>query len=250
MGSRLRNLVGSTIGLLPVRVRAGAAKGARWTLFPWTSYWRGTHEPAIQEAIIALGSGDIRGWSCWDLGAHFGLYSVALSMRSGPTGQVAAFEPNPLSFARLERHRRMNAIGWLRTYRAAASDRTGESQLLTHGSLDSTSTHLSYDGEAGTVQSAPIPIHLLRLDDLVETGELRPPQFVKMDVEGHGHRALAGMRGAVAKSRPMLIVAFHSPQEAGGVVGILRELGYRWTPIVSPPAGAEAMVGGDYLFTP
>jgi len=50
------------------------------------------------------------------LGAHFGLYSVALALRVGPEGQVAAFEPNPVSFARLERHRRMNGLDRLKTY--------------------------------------------------------------------------------------------------------------------------------------
>lgn len=116
MHPRLRSLVGSTVGLLPVTIRRGAAQGTRWTLFPWSSYWRGTHEPEVQAAIMSLGGGDISGWNCWDLGAHFGLYSVALALRVGPEGQVAAFEPNPVSFARLERHRRMNGLDRLKTY--------------------------------------------------------------------------------------------------------------------------------------
>ena len=250
MDSSLRNLVGSTVGLIPVRVRRGAAMGARWTLYPWTSYWRGTHEPAIQRVICELGDGDIRGWSCWDLGAHFGIYSVALALRTGPMGQVAAFEPNPASFKRLERHRRMNGLFWLKTYQAAASDRTATSELLTYGNLGSPSTHLRFDGEVPSAQSAPIVIRVLRLDDLVESGELRPPRFVKLDVEGHGHKALDGMMGAVANARPVLIVALHSPEEAEGVLGILQPLGYRWAPIGAPPSSPGAMVGGDYLFTP
>jgi FkbM family methyltransferase len=250
MNRRLRRLLGSTIGMAPVRVRRGVAKGARWTLYPWTSYWRGTHEPAIQAALAALGNGDITGWSCWDLGAHFGIYSVALSIRVGPQGQVAAFEPNPQSFERLERHRRMNRLGWLKTYMAAASDRSGTSELLTYGDLDSTSTHLRYEGESQGDSSKPISIRSLRLDDLVESGELRAPRFVKIDVEGHGHKALEGMKGAVSRSRPSFIVAFHSGAEVGGVTGILRPLGYSWRAIVEPPSNPGEMIGGDYLFTP
>ena len=49
-------------------------------------------------------------------GVHFGLYSAALALRVGHEGQVAAFEPNPVSFARLERHRRMNGLDRLKTY--------------------------------------------------------------------------------------------------------------------------------------
>ena len=125
----------------PVRVRRGVAAGARWTLYPWSAYWRGTHEPALQQALIALG--DIRGWSCWDLGAHYGIYSIGLALRTGQEGAVAAFEPNPVSYARLEHHRRMNGLSNLKTFEAAVSDQAGSADLLTYGDLRSTTTHLS-----------------------------------------------------------------------------------------------------------
>lgn len=197
--------------------------------------------------IEGLGVGDIRGWSCWDLGAHCGLYSIALAMRVGPGGQVAAFEPNPISFARLERHRRMNGVSWLRAYEAAASDRTGGAELLTNGGADSTSTHLRYEDEMENEQSAPIAIRTLRLDELVDSNELRAPQFVKIDVEGHGHRAALGMRATLARWRPAVLVAFHSDREVAGVLEVLQPLGYKAAP-VGAPAPAPA-VGGDYLFT-
>jgi len=250
MSPRLRRFAASTVGLIPVRIRGGVAKGARWTLFPWTSYWRGTHEPAVQGAIEHLGGGDIRGWSCWDLGAHFGFYSIALAVRVGPGGQVAAFEPNPSSFARLERHRRMNRLAWLRAYQAAASDYSGRADLLTYGEPDATSAHLRYGGETQVAGSAPVGVRTLRLDELVESGELRAPQFAKVDVEGHGHRAIEGMRGSLAASRPILIVAFHCEEEVEGVLGVLGPLGYRWAPVAPPPHGSGTMVGGDYLFSP
>jgi FkbM family methyltransferase len=250
MNAGVRRLLGSTVGLLPTRIRRGVAKGARWTLFPWSSYWRGSYEPAVQRALCDLGQGDIRGWSCWDLGAHFGFYSTALALRVGPTGQVAAFEPNPLSFERLERHRRMNGFDWMKAYPLAASDQTGFSELLTYGDLATTSTHLKYDGEGSSESSMPLAIRTLRLDELVERGELRPPQFVKIDVEGHGHRALEGMKRAVAGSRPSIIVAFHSQPEVSGVLGILEPMGYHWKPIVEPLSRPESMIDGDYLFSP
>ncbi len=78
---------------------------------------------------------------------------------------------------------------------------------------------------------------------------MRPPQFAKVDVEGHGHRAVEGMRKAIAASRPILMVGFHSSEEEEGVLGVLRPLGYRWAPIVEP-CDPGSMVGGDYLFTP
>ena len=250
MNSRIRRLLGSTVGRTPVRIRRGVAKGARWTLYPWTSYWRGAHEPSMQEAIGQLGDRGIRGWSCWDLGAHFGFYSVALALRVKAEGQVAAFEPNPESFDRLDLHRRMNGLTWLKAYRCAASDQSGASELLTYGEVDSTTSHLPYEGETMGSMTAPIPISTIRLDDLVEKGEIRPPNFVKIDVEGHGHKALMGMMKSVAAARPILIVAFHSDLEVKGVLGTLGPMGYRWKTVNGGASNPDSMVGGDFLFTP
>lgn len=239
------------LGLWPMRVRSGVAAGARWTLYPWTSYWRGAHEPLMQQALISLGDGDIRGWSCWDLGAHFGLYSVGLARRTGPTGQVAAFEPNPASFARLQRHGRMNNLSWLKCYAAAVSDHADGAELYTYGDLGTTTTHLPYHGESRpSGQDGAVAIATLRLDDLVARGELRPPQFVKIDVEGHGGPALNGMRETLAAHRPIVIAAFHSPEEIEGMMALLRPLGYTWRQIAEHPEAGEPRVGADYLFSP
>ncbi len=243
----MRRLIASTVGHFPVRVKSGVAMGARWTLFPWSSYWRGTHEPDVQRALMVLGGGTITGWNCWDLGAHYGIYSVALARRVGPTGQVAAFEPNPASFARLERHRRMNRLSWLKTYQAAVSDQSGSSELLNDGVPDSTTTHLRHDDEGHNAGTASVSIRTLRLDGLVESGELRPPQFVKVDVEGHGHRAIEGMRLALAASRPTLLIAFHSDREVRGVLSVLDPLGYTRSEVTRGTDGS--MIGGDYLFS-
>jgi FkbM family methyltransferase len=232
----------------PVRVRSGFAAGARWTLYPWSAYWRGGFELELQDELTALG--DITGWTCWDLGAHYGLYSIGLARRTGPNGQVVAFEPNPLSFRRLERHRRMNALGWLKPIEAAVSDAPGTAEFYTYGELESTTTHLPFEGEARTAACAPVSVRLLRLDDLVASGEIRAPQFIKIDVEGHAHKALAGARLALAMTRPIIIVAFHSDLEASGVHAILDPLGYSASRIATHSGSVDALSGHDFIFRP
>lgn len=240
----------SRLELLPVRVRSGVAEGARWTLFPRSSYWRGTHEPELQAALLALGGGDITGWTCWDLGAHFGLYSVGLARRVGPAGQVAAFEPSPVSCSRLRLHARMNRVPWLKVFQAAVSDRGGSDQLYTYGDAGSTSTHLPYEGETPDKAAMPILVRVVKLDDLVEAGEIRPPQFIKVDVEGHGHHAVAGMLRTLGAHRPIVIAALHSQPESDGIVGPLARLGYSFSRIGPRGATPDPAVGCDYLFTP
>lgn len=235
----LRKLAAKLGNHVVVRVRSGVAEGARWTVFPWSAYWRGTHEPAVQQELMRLGGGDIAGWVCWDLGAHYGIYSVGLARRVGPAGQVVAFEPNPLSFARLSRHKALNDLPQLVVLPVAVSDEERRTELFTYGELDSTATHLRYEGEQG-VGGQPIEVATVRLDALVEAGRIRAPRFVKVDVEGHGHRALAGARATIAASRPVLLIGLHSPEEERGILAILEPLGYRRTRV-----NAE-----DYLFTP
>jgi FkbM family methyltransferase len=141
----------------------------------------------------------------------------------------------------------MNRLSWLKTYQAAVSDRSDSLDLLTYGDIHSTTTHLAYENETGGAATKPISVSSVRLDDLVYQGEILAPNFVKIDVEGHGHKALHGMSATVEASRPLLIVAFHSQPEVDGVLAILKPLGYRWSPIGE--STQNSMIGGDYLFT-
>ena len=249
MNSILRKLMtASRLQYFPVKVRAGIAQGAAWTLLPFSSYWRGDQEPEMHNCIKEIG---IRsGSTCYDLGAHFGIYSVGLARMVGPTGQVVAFEPNPASFDRLERHRRMNRLDWLKTYRAAASDCCQQSKLLTYGSLNSTTTHLAYEGETISPESSPITINSVTLDSLVNSKDIRLPRFVKIDVEGHAHKAHAGAASVLKSSRPTLIVGMHSPQEVEGVLSILEPLDYRYSVIGNQPSDPNNLIGCDVLFHP
>ena len=73
------------IAHLPVRVRSGVAAGAWWSFFPWSAYWRGTHEPAVQARLVSLW--DWTGKHVWDLGSHYGLFAVGLGRRVGLGGR-------------------------------------------------------------------------------------------------------------------------------------------------------------------
>ena len=248
MSGHLRRLLSTPIiARLPVRVRSGIAKGARWSLFPWTAYWRGTHEPAVQARLLQMG-----GWTgkhIWDLGSHYGIFAVGLGRLVGPAGSVAAFEPNPLSYERLQLHIRRNQLGWVKTFPFAASDTEGSQRFFIYEGMETTSSHLAYEGETWNETIPTIQVNSRRLDDMVAAGAINLPNFIKLDVEGHGHKALAGARTALAASRPTLLVGMHSVLEVEGVLAVLNPLGYRSTPIL-PDAPQVPTSGFDYLFEP
>lgn len=234
------------ISRLPVRVRRGLAAGARWSLYPWTSYWRGTHEPEVQALLSDLM--DWRGKSVWDLGSHFGLFAVGLGRRVGPEGAVAAFEPHPENFSRLQLHLRRNRLTWACAYPYAVSDQVGRQQLLVYSDNASTTAHLLYEGETWRQDIPQVEVPTCALDAWVDAGKIRAPDFIKVDVEGHGHKALAGARRTIAAKRPLILMGFHSLLEVNGTEELLKPLGYRFDP-VKPDAPADR-IAADYLLRP
>lgn len=223
LASRL--IARTPIQYIPVTVQKGLAKGARWTLLPWSFYWRGYGEMDVEAAIRLYGSA--QGATCWDLGAHFGFFTVGMAMAVGETGQVVGFEPDPVSFERCRLHVKMNSLNWVKLYNAAVSDSEGSANLiLTHGAGDPTS-HFAYEDERTDAKTRGLTVRTVVLDRLVERGKIRPPQFIKLDIEGHGAKALWGARKTIADHLPVCMMYFHSSWELDGTRKLLEPLGYR-----------------------
>lgn len=217
-------ICGTPLQYIPVTVKKGLARGAKWTLFPFSAYWRGNTEMDIEAAIRCYGS--IRGMTCWDLGAHFGIYTVGMAMAVGSEGQVVGFEPNPVSFDRCKRHVQMNSLNWAKLYNAAASDSDDLGKLFVGRGSAATTSHFAYEDETCNEKAAQIQVKKVIIDHLVERGEIRPPDFVKVDVEGHGAHAIKGASRTIARHRPIIVMSFHSEQELAGTRAILEPLGY------------------------
>jgi len=229
----LRIAARTPLGHVPVRVRHGMTRGARWTAIPSTQYWRLDFEPELNAAIAREG---IRpGSVCWDLGAHFGYFTVGFAMLAGPTGQVAAFEPDPISHRKLRHHVAMNGLESVTLFEAGVSDSTGSRDLLIYGEFGVTTSHFAYDDEDPSRCPTKVAIRTVAGDDLVANGTLRPPQYVKIDVEGHGAKALAGMARVLAEHRPVIFMSFHGASESEPAFALLRESGYRAFDLAGTP---------------
>jgi FkbM family methyltransferase len=207
------------LGNLQVRALAGLAAGARWTLYPFSSYWRGTSD---REAIAWVDRFCRPGGATLDLGAHFGLYTVGMARRVGPSGQVVALEPEATARARCMQHVRMNKLDWVHVFPYAASSTTGMIRFVDNGGAGSTTCFVSKEPGVGML------LPCVRLDDLYSSEGLRPPEFIKIDVENHGAEALEGARNLLGE-HPSILMSFHSEQELAGAKAILVPLGYRVT---------------------
>jgi FkbM family methyltransferase len=223
----LRRMISeSPVSNIRVRIRCGPAKGARWTLFPFSMYWRsgGELEVATAAALVP----HLEGASFWDFGAHFGIHTVAMAFKVGSTGEVAAFEPDPFSFSKLSRHVSLNRLQNVRCFRAAASNHLGAGEIIDCG-IGAPTQHFAYpDGGGLRDRSQPFfVVQTVRADDLVANMEIRLPDLIKVDVEGHGGAAIEGSALSIAHRRPVIVMSSHSRMETLGTRHVLEPLGYQ-----------------------
>lgn len=240
------------IGNLPMVILRGPARGCWWTLYPSTSYWRlGGHEARVDAVLRDIG--ELKGKAVWDCGAHFGIYALRFALAVGPEGQVAAFEPDPVSFRKLQKHVRMNGLKNVVSFEAAASDASGEQVMVYNQQLGSTTSHLPYPGEEISASSTVIHVKRVTGDELVRAGILRCPDVIKLDVEGHGGEVLQGAKESLAQSKPKVVFALHSPQELAAVRVVADAIGYKlWDYRSAPPQKidwSDCQLGGPFFLS-
>jgi FkbM family methyltransferase len=146
------------------------------------------YEERFGKAMLdAIRPGDV----AWDVGANVGYYTEQFSSRVGESGYVVAFEPVPACFDKLA------ACVAGRTNVRLVKAGLGRSEATVTfdiGSSDETLGRVVEGNSAGAnAKLVQLPIHIG--DDLARTQQLRPPTYVKVDVEGHELDVLTGMSG-------------------------------------------------------
>jgi FkbM family methyltransferase len=143
-----------------------------------------------------------------DIGAQLGYFSLQVARLVSSNGRVYCFEPDPRSFARLERAIRLSRIDWIKSFQTALSAREGIMDFYLSPTLGwSTGVKNSHleDLQQVSVRTAP-------LDLLVSRGEIPSRiRLAKIDVEGFEMEVLRGMRNVLATSRPILVLEINVP---------------------------------------
>ena len=184
----------------PRRILRGLPSGYRIIVSPDNlGYLVGTYEPYLQKAIRKYVR---RGDTVYDVGANIGYFSLSLAKQVGPTGHVIAFEPIPRNLEVLRKNIENNRLSNVQVFCAAASDRKGEAIIRIAENLATSS--LVWHRRNAAAEELSVPT--IAIDDLVESGELGQPRFVKIDVEGAEGLALQGMQRTVAAARPVISI--------------------------------------------
>lgn len=209
------------------RISAGPATGLRiGSAEASADYALGTNELPVQVALAdALGAGDV----FLDVGANVGFFSLLAARLVGPTGAVWAVEPVPANVAQIQHNARRNRFRNLAVVDAAASSSAGTTTLL-----------LAVHPGGAVIASAGAPpdpagaleVRTVRIDDLVASGQVRPPTVVKIDVEGAELDVLEGMPATLRDHRPVVVCEVDGRDDAAvasqrsAVVALLVHAGY------------------------
>lgn len=218
----LRHLLVRVLQPITLPIRSGPLRGLRWSVVSGSRFLLGTYAPPKAEALTGLvGPGDV----VCDVGAHMGYFTAIAALRAGPTGRVYAFEPRPLNHGLLQRHVRVNGLAQVETIRAAVGEEPGVARFESR-----TGT-----GTGRLAPGGPLEVDVVALDVLLAEGRIRPPDVIKVDVEGGELGVLRGAAGILERVRPRLLLATHGPENHASCLAVLDA--HRYTHRLLPDTG-------------
>jgi FkbM family methyltransferase len=199
----------------------GPMRGKRWIVGSSNhGCWLGTYEHSKQKLFSAtIQPNDV----VYDLGANVGYYSLLASVLVGPHGHVFSFEPAPRNLGLLRRHLQLNRIENCSVFDVAVSSSNGTARF--DFGPDPHMGHLAGDSEN------TVSMRTVALDSLVASGQIKPPNLIKCDIEGGELDALTGAAETLSEYAPSIFLATHGPKVHEDCCNLLTHLGYHLTPL-------------------
>jgi FkbM family methyltransferase len=198
----------------------GPCRGLRYRIFPGmglSPIYGGWEEDAQNLMIKHIKPGDV----VYDLGANYGIHALLFARLVEQSGHVFGFEPIPHICSELQSNINLNGFRNVTCVGAAVTDRPGASSFFT-GHHEGAG-HLA---SAGDEQGEQVIVQTISLDDFVFKEKNRPPDFIKIDIEGAEGNALAGAERVLKEFRPIILVDLHNPEQDLAVGKVLQDCGY------------------------
>ncbi len=195
-------------------VLQGKLKGKRWIVGSGNhGCWLGSYEHEKQNLFAEMLQ---EGSVVFDIGAHVGFYTLLSSQIVGPKGKAIAFEPLPRNIHYLKEHLRVNQCKNVTVIEAAVVERSGFT-FFEEGS----NNHTGRLSQRGCLE-----IKAVSLDGLVSKGEIPPPDYMKIDVEGAELLVLSGAKSILNNYHPTIFLATHGTEVHQQCCNLLKSSGY------------------------
>jgi FkbM family methyltransferase len=160
----------------------------------------------------------------FDIGAHFGIFSLAAAHFGG---RALAIDPSPVAMRMVEMQAAINGLtSRIHPIRAAASESSGTLEMLgsgvfSHGYLRVVKGRSKYD---------LTQVNAITIDEMVQ--EFGVPTHIKVDVEGHEHAVLRGAGATLSNHLPILFLELHNELirseglDPSAILDQLHQIGY------------------------
>jgi FkbM family methyltransferase len=193
-------------------------------------YRYGFFESDLSRIVIhSVNPGDV----VFDIGTHFGYYSLLASHLVGPQGQVHSFEPTRHTYDVVRSNVRDKAN--IKLTNAAAWSETTELKFKDYGTTMSAFNSLYEakleDSIAQKLKPTEYIVSAISIDEYVEINKVKP-SFIKIDAENAEHDILLGMKRTLNDIRPLVTlevgdVKAGNYKDSASAVRLLIEHGYR-----------------------
>ena len=186
--------------------------------------WETVEVDSYRAFAAEIAPGDV----IYDVGAHFGTYTLIGVERGGPETRVVAYEPCDLTRQYLMRHLRWNRAESRVLVRPVCCGSAYGSATFFHrpGKPEGINGLLPQDG------LTPTTVRITTIDREVEELKL-VPALIKIDVEGAELEVLKGAAHVLDTYRPRVLLSLHPRQlaqiglDCEAVLDWLRARGYR-----------------------
>lgn len=187
--------------------RPRVALGPDWNVICHPAAVRGGYrayrdDPAQAAELAAFVRSASPSMVLFDLGAHFGAFSLAALHFGGAGARAVAVEPSPTAVRMLKRQAALNGVApRLEVVQAAVGDHAGTMPMIPVGVI-AAGYYVASDGEHEARETRLVPV--VTVDALASQLGLTPTHL-KIDVEGAEAAALRGARQVLRGSHPPLV---------------------------------------------
>ena len=188
------------------------------TIRSYDLYNRHGTDEMLEELVEYCGPTDV----IYDIGAHVGVYAMALTV-DHPDRYVVAFEPSPIVATQFQTNIQVNDLdGQIDLSPSGLGDETGPQPfyMSTYPELSGFDRESATRWEASIAEVVSVPVD--QLDDVVNAGPT--PDILKIDVEGTGPAVLRGGKRTLTRDQPVVFLEFHEDGLDGSEPRACREL--------------------------
>jgi FkbM family methyltransferase len=155
---------------------------------------------------------DLQSKVVFDVGGNSGMYSLFFASKVGDSGTVYTFEPNPLNQKEIHENVQLNQFKNITVFGIGLAASSGKA-TLTFNPLGRATGSFNEEIRSNLKRTqkkiCEISVDLDTIDNMVEQGLVKKPDFIKVDVEGLEMDVLKGAKNTLHDCEPELFIEVH-----------------------------------------